>query len=78
MLKTLLRVLSVIIIGLVFGILGWIIGALIGGNFAEQLVFNGVQGNEATGQIGSILGASIGLLASSWFLFKRESLSLPR
>jgi hypothetical protein len=78
MLKTMVRIFLAIIIGLVCGILGWIIGALIGGNFAEQFVFNNVQGYEAVGQIGSILGTSIGLLASSWFLFKRKSLSSPR
>jgi len=78
MLKTLLRVLAIIIIGLVSGVLGWIIGALIGGNFAEELIFNGVRGYEATGQIGSILGAFIGLLSSSWFLFKTKAVSLPR
>jgi len=77
MLKTLLRVLTVIIVGLVSGILGWIIGALIGGNFAEGLVFNGIRGYEATGQIGSILGVLIGLFTSSWLLFKRNSRSLP-
>ena len=77
MLKTLLRVLAIIIIGLVSGILGWIIGALIGGNFAEQLIFNGVRGYEAAGQIGSILGAFIGLPSSSWFLFKTKAVFLP-
>ena len=78
MLNTLLRVLSIIVIGLVSAILGWLIGAWFGGNFAEQVVFNGVQGYEATGQIGSILGALIGLLSSSWFLFKGKSVSRPR
>ncbi len=76
MLKTLLRVSIVIIIALVSGILGGVIGALIGGNYAEQFVFNGVRGYEATGQIGSLLGAGTGLISSSWFLFKKELLSL--
>jgi len=76
MLKTVLRVFVIIVIGFVSGVLGWIVGALIGGNYAEQLVFNGVQGYEATGQIGFILGALMGLISSWRFLVKRESLSL--
>lgn len=78
MLNTLLRILSIIVIGLVSAILGWLIGAWFGGNFAEQVVFNGVQGYEATGQIGSILGALIGLFSSSWFLFKGKSVPRSR
>ena len=75
MLKTVLRVFAVIVIGFVSSIIGWIIGALIGGNYAELFVFNGVQGYEATGQIGFILGALIGLISSWRFLVKRRSLS---
>jgi hypothetical protein len=67
-----LRIFLVIVSGFVSGILGWIIGALIGGNFAEQFVFNGVQGYEATGQVGFILGVSIGLILSWRFLIKRK------
>jgi urea transporter len=74
MLKTTLRVLIAIIIGFVSGIIGWIIGALIGGNFAEQFIFNGVQGYEATGQVGFNLAALIGLILSWRFLVKRQSL----
>lgn len=77
MLKTVLRVLLIIIIGFVFGIPGWIIGALIGGNYAEQFVFNSVQGYEATGQIGFLFGVLTGLILSGQFLFKRKSLSSP-
>ena len=72
MTKTTPRVFYIIIIGLVAGVLGMIIGALIGGNYAEQFIFNGVQGYEATGQIGFILGALIGLIAGWWFLLKRK------
>jgi hypothetical protein len=75
MLKTILRVFAVVLIGFVCGVIGMIVGALIGGNYAEQFVFNGVQGYEATGQIGFILAALIGLISSWRLLFKRKSLS---
>lgn len=73
MLKTVLRVFAVILIGLVAGVIGLTVGALFGGNYAQQFVFNGVQGYEATGQLGFILGALIGLISGWWFLFKRKS-----
>jgi len=73
MLKTVLRVFAILVVGFVSGVIGLIIGALIGGNYAEQFVFNGVRGYEATGQVGLILGALIGLIASWWVLFKRNS-----
>ena len=73
--KTILRVCVTLVIGFVTGILGWIFGALIGGNFAEQFVFNGVQGYEATGQVGFILGALLGLVLGWRFLIKREKSS---
>lgn len=38
-------------------IIGWITGANIGGNYFTDFTFNGVRGYEATGQIGSIIGA---------------------
>ncbi len=68
MFKNALRIFAVIVIALVFGAIGMIIGALLGGNYAEQFIFNGVQGYEATGQIGFILGVSIGLI-SGWRFF---------
>jgi hypothetical protein len=71
--KTILRVFAMIVVGFVSGVIGLIIGALIGGNYAEQFVFNGVRGYEATGQVGLIFGALIGLISSWWFLFKRNS-----
>jgi len=73
MLKTTLYVFAMIVVGFVSGLIGLIVGALIGGNYAEQFVFNGVRGYEATGQVGLILGALMGLIASWWFLFKRKS-----
>ena len=76
--KIILRTFVVLLIGFVSGVIGWIVGALIGGNYAEQFVFNGVRGYEATGQLGFIFGTLIGLILSWWFLFKKKSLSLPR
>jgi len=70
MLKTILRAFAVICIGFISGVIGWIIGALIGGNYAEQFVFNGVQGYEATGQTGFILGVLIGLISGWRFLLR--------
>ena len=72
MFKNVLRIFAVIVIALVFGAIGMIIGALLGGNYAEQFIFNGVQGYEATGQIGFILGISIGLILGWRFLAKRN------
>ena len=72
MLKNILRIFAVIVIALVFGAIGMIVGALLGGNYAEQFVFNGVQGYEATGQIGFIMGISIGLISGWRFFAKRK------
>jgi hypothetical protein len=74
MLKTVLRVFAIVLIGLVASGIGLIIGALFGGNYAQQFVFNGVRGYEATGQLGLILGALIGLISGWWFLFRKTSL----
>lgn len=70
MLKTILRVFFTLIIGFVLGVIGLLIAMYIGGNYAEDFVFNGVRGYEATGQIGIILGSLIGLITGWWFLFK--------
>ncbi|MEI7847178.1 MAG: hypothetical protein WCK35_15370 [Chloroflexota bacterium] len=70
--KTVLRGIFIIVAGLVSGIVGLVIGILFGGNYAEQFMFNGVRGYEATGQIGLLLGTSIGLFSAWWFLFKRK------
>ena len=73
MLKTLLRAFVVLFIGFVSGLCGWIFGALMGGNYAEQFVFNHLRGYEATGQLGFLIAALIGLSVGWWFLFKRKS-----
>jgi hypothetical protein len=54
------QVVQVVLAGLIGGIalaiLGWIVGATYGGNYATNFEFNGLRGYEATGQIGAILG----------------------
>ena len=72
MLKTTLRVLFMLVIGFVLGVIGLFVAMYIGGNYAEDFVFNGVRGYEATGQIGFILGGTIGLILGWWFLFKKR------
>lgn len=56
----------------VLGVIGLFISMYIGGNYAEDFVFNGVRGYEATGQIGFIIGGVIGLITGWWFLLKRK------
>ena len=77
MIKIILRALAVILIGFVSAFIGLIAGAIVGGSLAGIFelvfgfapVFNGREGYEGTGQIGFILGALIGLIASSARLF---------
>ncbi len=73
MFKTALRVFVTLVIGFVLGVIGLFIAMYIGGNYAEDFVFNGVQGYEATGQIGFIVGGMIGLISGWWFLLKRKN-----
>jgi hypothetical protein len=61
-----------LIVGFILGIIGMLIGALIGGNFATEVVFNGVRGYEATGQIGFIIFALIGMVAAWQFMAKKK------
>ena len=72
MLKTTLRVFLMLVIGSVLGVIGLFVAMYTGGNYAEDFVFNGVRGYEATGQIGFILGVAIGLFSGWWFLFKKR------
>lgn len=53
---------------LALGIIGLIIGGEWGGNHCTSCQFNGQLGYEATGQIGFLMGAPVGLLSSSWVL----------
>ena len=83
--KIVLRVLAVIVIGFVSAVIGLIAGAIVGGTlagiyeliFGFAPVFNGREGYEGTGQIGFILGALIGLVASGVRLFGRRTKKRP-
>ena len=66
------RMLAVAAIGFVSGLAGLVGGTLFGGNYAEQFVFNGVRGYEATGQLGMLLGAIAGLIAGWYFLSRKQ------
>lgn len=71
-LKFILRLMLVLLCGALAAAAGLILGALIGGNFAQQFQFNGVQGYEATGQLGFFLGLLGGLLLGALLVFKKK------
>jgi hypothetical protein len=73
MITYLLRAFVSLIIGFVFGVIGMLVGAWFGGNFATEFVFNGVRGYEATGQIGFILFALVGAVISWQLLAKKTN-----
>lgn len=47
----------------VSGILGWIIGAMIGGNIPSDFTYQGLPGYEGTGMLGFHIGVGLGVLA---------------
>lgn len=44
------------------GLLGWIAGALIGGNVTTDFVYQGLPGYEGTGMLGSHIGITLSVL----------------
>ena len=72
MIKTVLFALAVILIGFVSAVIGFIVVVNIGLTFAPELVLFGKEGYEATGPIGFILGALIGLIASYTLFFGKR------
>lgn len=68
--------LAILLGGTVCGILGLGVGAYIGGNLAQNFVFAGVRGYEATSLLGLILGSVTGgvvSLALVFFMINRNS-----
>ena len=60
-----------LVVGIICGIVGMGIGAYLGGNYATSFQFNGVRGYEATGQIGFIVGAALGVIIA-WKRMKKK------
>ena len=73
LIKILLRTLAVIIIGFVCAVIGSIVVINLGYGFAPDFTYNGWRGYEATGPIGFILGALIGLIGSGMLLFRKRT-----
>lgn len=71
-LSIILRVLAVLLSGVVSAVIGSIIVINLGYGFAPDFTYNGWEGYEATGPIGFILGALIGLIVSSVLLFRKR------
>lgn len=69
--KQVLKIGVVAMAAVLSGLAGWLVGALIGGNYAVDFVFNGVRGYEALGQLGFILGLAVGGVLGWYIFFKR-------
>jgi hypothetical protein len=67
------RILAVLLIGCVSALIGFIVVVNLGFGFAPGFTYNGWEGYEATGPIGFILGALIGLIGSSMLLFRKRT-----
>jgi hypothetical protein len=55
------RLFFVLVVVIICGLVGMVIGAYLGGNYATSFQFNSVRGYEATGQVGFIVGAALGI-----------------
>lgn len=71
MFKLILRAVAIIFIGFVSAVLGFAVGSIFFTTFIPEFVIFGREGYEAGGPIGFILGAMIGLIASSVLLFRK-------
>ena len=64
------KIFALIAVGLLCGLLGWLVGATLGGNYAVDFTFNGVRGYEVLGQLGFIGAAIAGGLLCWLIVFK--------
>ena len=71
--KVVFSVLAVILIGFVCAVISAIVVINLGYGFAPDFTYNGWRGYEATGPIGFILGALMGLIGSSMLLFRKRT-----
>ena len=55
---------AIVVSGFICGVLGWLLGALIGGNLAQGFAFGGVRGYEAAGLVGYLGGTAVGVAVS--------------
>jgi hypothetical protein len=76
MLKLILRMIGVLATVVITLLLGMLVGAWFGGNYAESFQFNGVRGYEATGQIGLLCAAFVLLLLGAYY-WAREKNNKP-
>ncbi len=67
-----LKISMIIAFGVLFGILCWLSGAYIGGNYAVDFRFLGVRGYEAMGLLGSIVGLFGGCALGLYIVFKYQ------
>lgn len=65
--KVLWRFVSVLVIITITLLLGLLVGAWFGGNYAENFQFNGVRGYEATSQVGLLCGVFVLLLLGAYY-----------
>jgi hypothetical protein len=66
-----LRILAVLLVGVVFAVVGFILGANL--FIARGLELFGARGYESGGPIGFLLGALIGLIGSGALMFRRRT-----
>ena len=73
MLKLIWRMIGVLTTVILTLLLGVLVGAWFGGNYAEEFQFNGVRGYEATGQIGLLCGVVVLILLGAYFWAKGKN-----
>ena len=71
--KVALSALAVVLTGIIYAVTSIIIVVNLGYRFAPDFTYNGWEGYEATGPIGFILGALIGLIGSGLLLFGKRT-----
>ena len=65
--KLLWRMAGVLVTVIIALLLGLLVGAWFGGNYAEDFQFNGVRGYEATGQIGLLCAVFVLVLLGAYY-----------